>query len=82
MPGTAVFMFRNLNAVPPALLQNLRHNHVLHERNVIVCVQISEDAHVPADERIELRHPGDHLFGFNQAATLSLPTAKQTLEVG
>lgn len=61
IPGTAVFLFRNLNAVPHALLQNLRHNKVLHERNVILCVQTSEDAHVPNSERLELRSY-DHNF--------------------
>jgi KUP system potassium uptake protein len=62
VPGAAVFMFRNLKAAPPALLQNLRHNHVLHECNVILCVQTSEDAHVPASERIHLQQRSDHLY--------------------
>ena len=62
VPGTAVFMFRNLNAVPPALLQNLRHNQVLHERVVILCVQTAEIAHVPPSDRVELNRPGDNLY--------------------
>ncbi|HYG97769.1 MAG TPA: potassium transporter Kup [Terriglobales bacterium] len=62
VPGTAVFMFRNLNAVPPALIQNLRHNKVLHERVVILCVQTAEVAHVPDSERLEIKRPADHLY--------------------
>lgn len=60
--GTAVFMFRNLNAVPPALIKNLHHNQVLHEQNVILCVQTADVAHVPDSERIDLKHPGDSLY--------------------
>jgi KUP system potassium uptake protein len=42
VPGTAVFMTRNLNAVPLALLSNLKYNHVLHETTVLLDV-ITED---------------------------------------
>ena len=33
MPGTAVFMFKDPGKAPPALVTNLRHNHVLHEHD-------------------------------------------------
>ena len=36
VPGTAVFLFKDAGATPPALLVNLRHNKVLHE-NVLLC---------------------------------------------
>lgn len=62
VPGTAIFMFRNLNAVPPALLQNLRHNKVLHQRIAILCVQTGEVPHVPDSDRIEVRHVGDNFY--------------------
>ena len=42
VPGTAVFMFKDPGCAPPALLSNLRHNHVLHERTVIVSVATSD----------------------------------------
>jgi KUP system potassium uptake protein len=52
VPGTAVFMSGNPDGVPLALLHNLKHNHVLHEQNVLLTVLIGEMAHVPASERV------------------------------
>jgi len=62
VPGTAVFMFRNLKAVPPALVQNLRHNKVLHERNAIVCVHTADTPHAHGPESVEVSHPADDLY--------------------
>ena len=42
MPGTAVFLTSNLDVVPRALLHNLKHNQVLHERVVMLRV-VTED---------------------------------------
>ncbi|HEY4556410.1 MAG TPA: KUP/HAK/KT family potassium transporter, partial [Lysobacter sp.] len=39
VPGTAVFLTTDLGVVPHALLHNLKHNKVLHERNVFLTVQ-------------------------------------------
>ena len=54
VPGTAVFLTADLNAVPHALLHNLKHNKVLHERNVLLTVGILETPVAEADERIQL----------------------------
>jgi KUP system potassium uptake protein len=51
VPGIAVFMFRNPDATPPALLHNLKHNKVLHERVVFLAVLTAEVPHVPAESR-------------------------------
>ena len=53
--GTAVFLTANPEGVPHALLHNLKHNKVLHERVVILNVLVQEIPHVPADERFEYR---------------------------
>ena len=53
--GTAVFLTANPEGVPHALLHNLKHNKVLHERVVILNVLVQEIPHVPVDERIEYR---------------------------
>ncbi len=50
--GTAIFMTPNLNGVPHALLHNLKHNKVLHERVVLAKVKIEDIPHVPVHERI------------------------------
>ena len=54
VPGTAIFLTANLSAVPHALLHNLKHNKVLHERNVLLTVAILETPVAEADERIQL----------------------------
>jgi KUP system potassium uptake protein len=61
VPGTAVFLTANQSAVPHALLHNLKHNKVLHERNVLLTVDMLETPVADADERIEIT-PLDHDF--------------------
>ncbi len=59
VPGTLVAMSAFPRGIPVPLLQNLRHNHVLHERIVLMTLRIDEErAHVPADERVEIREVG------------------------
>ena len=41
-PGTAVFLFKDLGKAPPALVNNLRHNKVLHETTLIVSIETAE----------------------------------------
>ncbi|MDP2881866.1 MAG: potassium transporter Kup [Azonexus sp.] len=52
--GTAIFMTSAKDGVPPALLHNLKHNQVLHERVVLVTVQTMPTPHVNDMERIYL----------------------------
>ena len=54
VPGTAVFLTANQNAVPHALLHNLKHNKVLHERNVLLTVDMLETPVADAEERIQI----------------------------
>jgi KUP system potassium uptake protein len=53
-PGTAVFMTSDPKAAPVALLHNLKHNKVLHERNVILTVQTAPTPRVPDSERLTI----------------------------
>lgn len=53
VPGTAVFLSASANGVPHALLHNVKHNKVLHERIVILTVQIQGVPQVGDEERIE-----------------------------
>ena len=55
VPGTAVFLTSDPDVAPSALLHNLKHNHVLHERNVIVTVNVATTPRVPDDERVSDR---------------------------
>ena len=52
--GTAVFMFRDLGKAPPALVNNIRHNKVLHRDTLVVCVRTSDAPRVPPEERAEV----------------------------
>ncbi len=54
VPGMAVFLTGNPDYVPAALLHNLKHNKVLHERVLFVTVQNMDMPQAPADERIEV----------------------------
>jgi KUP system potassium uptake protein len=52
--GTAVFMTADASGVPSALLHNLKHNKVLHERVVILNVRYAEVPYVAVDRRLEM----------------------------
>ncbi len=56
VPGTAVFMVANDRVVPTALLHNIKHNKVLHERVVLMKIETEDIPHVPDDERITIAH--------------------------
>jgi KUP system potassium uptake protein len=52
VPGTAVFLTATPEVVPHALLHNLNHNKVLHERVVFLTVEIREEPWVANKERV------------------------------
>ena len=53
VPGTAVFMTSSSSGVPHALLHNLKHNKVLHERIMLLTVKIEDVPYVPIEKRVE-----------------------------
>jgi KUP system potassium uptake protein len=55
VPGTAVFLSSDPDAVPRALMHNLKHNLVLHQHVALVTVRISDIPHVSEGERIEVQ---------------------------
>jgi len=63
VPGTAVFLTANQNAVPHALLHNLKHNKVLHERNVLLTVDILDTPVAEAAERVQITALGGDFHG-------------------
>lgn len=52
VPGTAVFMYGTVDGTPPALIHNLAHNKVLHDKIVFLTVVTEEVPHVVASERV------------------------------
>ena len=53
-PRTAVYAVANPDTVPQALLHNLKHYQVLHEKNVILTVRFQEVPWVPEEERLQV----------------------------
>jgi KUP system potassium uptake protein len=60
--GTAVFMSTSATGVPHALLHNLKHNKVLHDRIMILTVIIDEIPYVSDEDRIGVRDLGSNFF--------------------
>ncbi|AMK17660.1 MULTISPECIES: potassium transporter Kup [Sphingobium] len=51
VPGTAIFLSSTTEGVPPALLHNVKHNRILHERNIILTVRTEDVPHLPFEGR-------------------------------
>jgi KUP system potassium uptake protein len=62
VPGTAVFLTSTQNRVPHALLHNLKHNKVLHERVVFLTIVTEDIPYVPDEERYEIKPLGCDFF--------------------
>lgn len=58
-PGTAVFLTSDTDSAPAALLHNLKHNHVLHDRNVIVTVNAATTPRVADEDRFAMEQLAD-----------------------
>jgi len=79
VPGTAVFMTSTPDGVPHALLHNLKHNKVLHERIILLTVKVADVPYWKQEERVWLTDLGEGFhrvvlkFGFMEEA--DVPTA-------
>src|SRR3546814_14387148 len=54
VPGTAIFMTADPGVVPHALMHNLKHNKVLHERNVFLTVETLSKPYSAPGERLKM----------------------------
>jgi KUP system potassium uptake protein len=54
VPGTAIFLTSDPATAPVALMHNLKHNKVLHERNVILTVRTAETPRVQEADRVRI----------------------------
>jgi len=70
VPGTAVYLFKDAGAAPPALVANLEHNKVLHETTLLLSVSVAEVPRVDPGQRVTYTpigqgiHQLELLFGF------------------
>ena len=53
-PGTAIFLTGEIDSTPVALMHNLKHNKVLHEKNIILTVRTAETPRVRDQDRVEI----------------------------
>src|SRR5690606_33328154 len=78
VPGTAVFLIAQQGMVPQALLHNLKHNKVLHERNVFLTVETLDVPYAPAAQRLRMEPIGADFhrvtvrFGFMETPDVPL----------
>ncbi|MGH7924375.1 MAG: potassium transporter Kup [Candidatus Binatus sp.] len=79
IPGTAIFLTGRTHGTPPMLLHHVEHNHVLHERVILLNVVIEEIPRIAASERLEFESLGQGIYrtvahyGFMQ--TPNIPAA-------
>jgi KUP system potassium uptake protein len=80
--GTAVFLTANAEAIPSSLLHNLKHNKVLHERNVLLTVETLDTPRAEPAERLEWTALGEGFtrlrlrFGFSEDPNVPLRLAQ------
>ncbi len=60
VPGTAIYMTARVENVPAALLHNMKHNKILHERNVLMTVRTEDVPRLPEAERLQIDHLGQN----------------------
>ncbi len=85
VPGTAIFPVRTLGDTPTALLCNYQHNHVVHERIIILHVATKSEPRVSKSERYIITHLGENVtvlesfYGFMELPSIPL-LLKQCVE--
>ncbi|MBL8772000.1 MAG: potassium transporter Kup [Phenylobacterium sp.] len=58
-PGTAIFLTSDPDTAPVALMHNLKHNKVLHEKNIILTIHTAETPRVSDENRIRIEPIND-----------------------
>jgi len=75
-PGTAIFLTSDPDMTPVALMHNLKHNKVLHERNVILTVRTGDTPRIADDDRVKIEKVNDDFkkvvitYGFMESPNL------------
>jgi len=84
VPGTAVFLTSTPDGVPPALLHNVKHNKILHERVIILTVITKAVPLMAEDQRITIVELGSNFYriqlrhGFMEE--VDIPATLQTID--
>ncbi|MBN8950346.1 MULTISPECIES: potassium transporter Kup [unclassified Rhizobium] len=86
VPGTAIFLTSDPESAPAALLHNLKHNHVLHDKNVILTIRTINKPRVAQEDRYSVEKVSERFsrvelrFGFMESQNVSqaLATLRKT----
>ena len=62
VPGTAVFLTGNPYSAPTAMMHNLKHNRVMHERNILLSIKTQDTPRVPRHDRVTVERISDHFI--------------------
>ena len=62
VPGTAIFLRGESDGVPHAMLHNLKHNRVLHERVIFLTIFMHEVPWIPLSDRIQIEDFGNECY--------------------
>ena len=82
VPGTAVFLTATPEVTPHALLHNLNHNKVLHERVVFLTAEVTDEPWVPFPDRVKLVKLGHGCWRMNvRYGFMNEPDIAHTLEI-
>lgn len=79
VPGTAIFLTSDQAFAPETMMQNLKHNQVLHEKNIILTVTVCQIPRVPIEQRVTVEPLNSRImrvvinFGFME--TPNVPAA-------
>ena len=63
--GSAIFLNSDANTVPSALLHNLKHNKVLHEKVAFLTIHTRDEPYVDKNERLSIEKLSEHFYRIN-----------------
>jgi KUP system potassium uptake protein len=84
--GTAVFMVAETDTAPPAMLHNIKHNQILHARNVLVTVMTEDSPRILRASRLEEEALGGNFwavkihYGFMERPNVPAALARAVLD--
>lgn len=62
VPGTFVYMTSNPTGIPPALVQNFRHNRILHDKIIFLTIVTDMEARLDPEQRVEIKDLGNGFY--------------------
>jgi KUP system potassium uptake protein len=86
--GTAVFMHRSGDVIPPALLHSLKHYKALHKQVMLLTVITEEVSHLREDERLQIENLGEGIYriacryGYMEEADIPALLERVSLMIG